>query len=171
MTDCKICNLIQSTHAALVKYASLLLQPLLLLAFRVHWGLAFFRDGKGKLMNHDAVAQYFTESLQLPFPELSAWIVGVVELVGGVFILVGLFSRPVALVLTVNMLAAYLSVEADRTALLGVFADAQSFISAEPFFYLLTAALVLAFGSGALSLDALLCKFWGKGRASGPCLR
>lgn len=171
MTDCKICNLAQHAQAALAKYSTLLLAPILLLAFRVHWGLAFFRDGKGKLLNHEAVAQFFAESVQLPFPELNAWLVGGVELVGGLLILLGLLSRPVALVLTINMLVAYLSVESDRAAVLGVFSDAQPFIDADPFFYLLTSALVLAFGPGAISLDALACKLWRKKQGASGCCK
>ena len=168
MTDCKICNLAKAGMGLLSKYASLLVQPLLLLAFRVHWGLAFFRDGKGKLLNHDAVVQFFAESVQLPFPELNAWMVGGVELLGGLFLLAGLLSRPVALVLSINMLVAYLSVEGDRAALLGVFSDAQPFIDADPFFYLLTSLLVLAFGPGVLSLDSLICRLRrGREKAAG----
>ncbi len=171
MTDCKTCNLAQRAQAALVKYSTLLLAPVLLLAFRVHWGLAFLRDGKGKLLNHEAVAQFFAESVQLPFPELNAWLVGGVELVGGLLILLGLLARPVALVLTINMLVAYLSVESDRAAILGVLSDAQPFIDADPFFYLLTSALVLAFGPGAISLDALACKLWRKKQGASGCCK
>lgn len=169
MTDCKICNLAQAAHGLLTKCSIMAVQPLVLLAFRVHWGVAFFFDGKGKLLNHDAVVQFFTESVQLPFPELNAWMVGGVELVGGLLLVLGLLSRPVALVLTANMLVAYLSVEGDRAALLGVFSDPQPFIDADPFFYLLTSVLVLAFGPGVISLDALACKAWRKKKGASSC--
>ncbi len=58
------------------------LQPLVLLVFRLTWGWQFFLSGKGKLLNHNNVSEFFT-SLGIPFPELNAWVVGGVECIGG----------------------------------------------------------------------------------------
>jgi hypothetical protein len=55
-------------------------------------------------------------------------------MVGGALLLLGLFSRPIALLLTGNMLVAYWS--ADRPALLGVFRDLDAFLRADPFWFL-----------------------------------
>lgn len=154
-------NLIQLSmrgYGYLINFG-ILLQPLVLLLFRVHWGWAFFLTGKGKLLHHADIVEFFT-SLAIPFPEANAWFVGAVECVGGLLLLVGLFSRPIALMLTVNMLVAYLSVPADRAKLFGIFSDASAFIEAEPFFYLLVSVLVLAFGPGVISLDYLAKRFW-----------
>ena len=130
------------------------LQPFILLTFRIHWGWAFYVTGKGKLLNHSDIVGFFT-SLGIPFPELNAWFVGGVECFGGLLLLIGLASRPVAFVLSINMLVAYLSVPYDRAKLFGIFQDAEPFLSADPFFFLLAAVLVLAFGPGIFSLDAL----------------
>ena len=132
-----------------------LLQPLVLLVFRVCWGLRFFYSGKGKLNNHGDIVEFFT-SLGIPMPELNAWFVGGVECVGGLLLLIGLCSRPVALILAINMLVAYLTVASDRAALLGIFTDADPFLKAAPFFFLLTAILIFAFGPGRLSVDGLI---------------
>ena len=140
---------------------AVILQPLILLAFRAHWGWLFFQTGKGKLLNHDRVVGFFT-SLGIPAPELNAWFVGAVEMGGGLLLLLGLLSRPIALVLSVNMLVAYLSVVEDRQALLGIVTDPAPFIAADPFFFLLTSLLVLAFGPGFLSLDSLWAKYFQK---------
>ncbi len=131
------------------------LQPLLLLVFRVYWGWQFFITGKGKLLNHEPVTEFFA-SLHIPAPGFNAWFVGGLECVGGLLLLLGLCSRPIALLLSGNMLAAYLSVPEDRQKLLQIFQDPAPFLAADPFFFLLAAVLVLAFGPGALSVDRLI---------------
>jgi len=78
---------------------------------------------------------------------------GRLELVGGSLLLLGLFSRPIALLLTGNMLVADLT--ADRPALFGVLQDLEAFLRADPFWFLFVSVLVLAFGPGAASLDRL----------------
>lgn len=142
-------------------YCANLLQPLLLLAFRLNWGWQFFETGKGKLLNHGNVTNFFS-SLHLPLPGLSAWAVGGLECFGGLLLLVGLFSRPTSALLTGVMIGAYLSVDDDRVKLLSLFKDPAPFISADPFFFLLTAGLVLAFGPGAVSMDVALKKILSK---------
>ncbi len=137
--------------------AGKLTQLLLLLFFRINWGWLFFVTGKGKLLNHAQVASFFT-SLHLPAPEPTAWLVAAVECLGGLLLLFGLATRPVGLILSINMIVAYLSVEEDRNKLLNFFADQNSFFQADPFFFLLAALMAFAFGGGPLSLDAILGK-------------
>lgn len=142
-----------------------LLAPLLLLLFRINWGMQFFTTGKGKLMNHGDVTSYF-DSLHIPFASLNAWFVGGVECLGGLLLLVGLFSRPVSLMLAIAMTVAYWSVTDDRVKLLGILKDPSPFLGADPFFFLLTALLVLGFGPGQLSLDWLCAKLFKKKQQS-----
>lgn len=91
-----------------------------LLFVRLNWGWQFFQAGEGKLFNHQHVAEFFS-SLNLPFPDLTAWFVGGVESVGGILLILGLATRPVGLILAGNMFIAYLSVESDRQKLLNFF--------------------------------------------------
>jgi putative oxidoreductase len=133
------------------------LQSLLLLVFRLEWGYQFFTTGQGKLQNHPKVVEFFT-NLNIPFPDANAWFVGGVETIGGALLLVGLASRPVALVLTVNMIVAYMSVADDRATVFNILQDPSKFLQADPFFFLLTSALVLAFGAGIFSVDAILAR-------------
>src|SRR5277367_1847386 len=81
------------------------LQPVLLLLFRISWGWQFFDTGKGKLINHEKVTMFFS-SLNIPAPGLNAWFVGGLECVGGLLLLLGFASRPVAMLLSANMLVA-----------------------------------------------------------------
>ncbi|HSB64677.1 MAG TPA: DoxX family protein [Thermoanaerobaculia bacterium] len=128
---------------------------LFILVLRLVWGWQFLTTGLGKLQNHARVTDFFT-SLGIPMPGLNAWFVGGLETVGGALLLLGLFSRPIAFLLTGNMFVAYLT--GDRPALLGVFSNLDAFQKADPFMYLLVSALVLTLGPGAISLDRLLTK-------------
>ncbi len=122
-------NLWQSVcklHARFVAVASYLQSPFLLLFVRVYWGWEFAEDGWGKIHNLGKVTDYFA-SLNLPMPGQTALFVSVVELVGGVLLILGLLSRLTGLVLTANMIVAFLSVEGDRAALFSVFTDPDKF--------------------------------------------
>jgi putative oxidoreductase len=132
-------------------------QTIFLLAFRLYWGWQFFESGQGKLINHEKVVSYFT-SLGVPQPDLNAWFVGGLESFGGLLLLVGFASRPVALLLAINMIVAYMAVEEDRAKVFHIFSDPTPFLSADPFFFLLTAVLVFCFGPGAVSIDGLIAK-------------
>lgn len=72
--------------------------------------------------------------------------------------LFGLATRPVGLVLSINMIVAYLSVEDDRNKVFNFFGDQDSFLHADPFFFLLAAIMAFAFGGGPISADALIGK-------------
>ncbi|MDQ5978082.1 MAG: putative oxidoreductase [Verrucomicrobiota bacterium] len=130
-----------------------LLQSPLLLAIRLFWGWQFAQTGWGKLMNLDRTAGFFA-SLDIPLPKLNAILAGGTECVGGILLALGLFARPAAVPLIFTMLVAYGT--ADRDALQAIFTDPDQFAGAAPFLFLLASLLVLAFGPGKLSLDALL---------------
>jgi putative oxidoreductase len=134
-----------------------ILQHAILLVFRLNWGWQFFQTGQGKLINHEHTTEFFS-SLQIPLPGLNAWMVGGLECIGGLLLLLGLATRPTALLLFLNMTVAYLSVPDDRAKLFHVFSDPTPFLSADPFFFWLTALLLLAFGPGLISVDALVSK-------------
>lgn len=129
------------------------LQSPVLLAIRLYWGWQFFQTGLGKLRDLDKVTDFFT-SLGIPHPAFTAQMVGGLECVGGALLFVGLGSRLISLPLTVNMVVAYIT--ADREALLSFFSDPGKFYGADPFTYLFASLLILVFGPGRISLDALI---------------
>jgi putative oxidoreductase len=133
------------------------LQSLFLLAVRLYWGWQFIQDGWGKLNNLAKVTDFFN-SLGLPAPGLTAASIAGLELVGGVLLALGLGSRLIALLLTGNMLMAYIT--ADREALFSVFSDPDKFYGASPYTYLFASIIVLVFGPGNYSVDAWLAKKW-----------
>ena len=125
----------------------------LLLILRLYWGYDFFQTGLGKLNNLEGVTEFFT-SLNIPFPYYNALFVGSVELVGGLLLMAGLFSRFIAIPLIINMCVAYAT--DDREALMNIFSDPDGFVTATPFLHLLTTTVILFFGPGIFSFDRLL---------------
>jgi putative oxidoreductase len=137
--------------AALASY----LQSPFLLAVRLYWGWQFAQSGWGKLHHLDKITSFFT-SLNIPFPALSGHFVSGLEFVGGILLIVGLGSRLIGLLLTANMLVAYWT--ADREAFFSIFSDPGRFYVADPYTFLFASAMVLVFGAGLFSVDALLTK-------------
>jgi putative oxidoreductase len=131
------------------------LQSVFLLAVRLYWGWQFAVTGWGKLHNLAKVTAYFA-SLGIPFPGLNAPFVAALEFAGGLLLVLGLASRPIALLLAGDMVVAYLT--ADREALLAVFSDPGKFYGAAPYTFLLATVIVLLFGPGPFSLDRLIRK-------------
>ncbi len=125
----------------------------LLLAVRLYWGWQFFVDGRGKLQNLDRVASYFA-SLHIPMPRLNVIMAASTQGVFGLLLMVGLCSRLAALPLIGVMCVAYAT--AEREALFAIFSDPDKFVSASPFLFLLASVIVLVFGPGKISLDALI---------------
>jgi putative oxidoreductase len=136
------------------------LQSPLLLAIRLYWGWQFTQDGWGKLTHLDKVTHFFA-SLNLPAPGATAAMVGLVELVGGIFFALGLASRLTALVLFVNMTMAYLSVPDDKTNFFHILSKPDDFYGAGPYTYWFAALLILVFGPGVFAVD------WWIGRSRG----
>lgn len=129
------------------------LQSPLLLIIRLYWGISFALTGWGKLTHLERTASYFAD-LNLPVPKLNAIMAGSTECFGGVLLALGLFARPVAVPLIFTMAVAYIT--ADREAVMALTSDPDKFVTAAPFLFLLASLIVLVFGPGKVSLDALL---------------
>jgi len=151
-------------YGLFVQGADLLQSPFLLL-IRAFWGWQLIVSGWGKLTHIQKVVELFT-SLNLPAPPLFARAVSTLELVGGTLLLLGLLSRPIALILTGNMIGAYIT--ADSDAWHSFFAeDSGPFFAATPFPFLMVSLLVLIFGPGKLCLDEVIARVLAKRRAAG----
>ena len=125
----------------------------LLLILRLMFGWELFQTGKGKLENIDRFTEFITH-LHIPMPGPTAHFVATLECVGGLLLILGLAARLIAIPLTINFFVAYLT--ADHEALVGFFKDQEAFTSAAPFLYLLVSLIILAFGPGLFSVDALI---------------
>lgn len=131
------------------------LQSVMLLAVRLYWGSQFAQTGWGKLHHLAKIAGFFA-SLNIPFPGFTAPFVSALELVGGVLLMLGLFSRPLALLLACNMLVAYWT--ADREALSAILSDPGKFYAADPYIFLFASVMILIFGAGFLAIDTLVAR-------------
>jgi putative oxidoreductase len=135
------------------------LQSPFLLFVRLYWGIQLMQSGWGKLHHLDKVTGYFT-SLGLPAPGLTAAAISSLEFFGGLLLVIGLFSRLISFVLTINMIAAYIT--ADRDALLSIFSDPDKFTGAAEYVFLIASLVILIFGAGVFSLDELADRFFWK---------
>jgi len=147
-------GLLTKLYRLLIAAASTLRSPFLLVV-RLYWGFQMMQTGWGKLHNVGKVVDFFT-SLGVPLPGLTAPCIIGLEFLGGILIMLGLGSRLLALLLTGDMIVAYLA--ADREALFSVFSDPDKFYAAAPYTFLIAFLIVLIFGPGRLSIDALLAR-------------
>ena len=127
-----------------------------LLVIRLYWGWNFFLSGKGKLGNLDGTTEFFT-TLGLPMPKFQAILAASTECVGGLLLLIGLFSRLISIPLIITMIVAY--AVADTDALKSLLAeDKDPFFKAAPFTFLMASLIIFIFGPGFVSVDRIFRK-------------
>lgn len=140
------------------KYSALLPE----VASRIVVGYVFIESGWGKLHALDKVIAYF-DSLGIPFANLQAPFVASVELLTGLFIAMGLFTRLSSLPLIVIMMVAI------RTAKWEDITDFSSLLGVSEFLYIVILTWLITQGSKYLSIDALICRFKSRIRKGDAC--
>ena len=127
---------------ALAPFSSQLLSIL-----RIMTALLFMEHGTSKLLDFPHVDMPIVITVgSLP------WIAGVLEVVGGAFLTVGLFSRPVAFILSGEMAVAYFLAHAPQSFFPIVNRGEGAILYCFIFLYFAAA------GAGSWSLDAMLRK-------------
>ena len=106
----------------------------------------FVWAGFGKLMNPAGTAQYFA-SLNVPVPNIAVWVVMIVELVGGLMLLVGFQARWVALALAIFCLITGFAIHLPGGDLANMTHFYKNLSITGGLLY------VVAFGAGYLSVD------------------
>jgi putative oxidoreductase len=149
-----VINLFAVYYQRCQSLASLLQSPFLLLV-RLYWGWQFAQAGWGKMQHIHKVTGFF-QSLGIPFPAFNAHFVAGVEFFGGLLLVLGVASRIVGLILTINMLVAYWT--ASRDALFSIISNPGNFYGDAAYTFLFAALLVLIFGAGWFSIDTLIAK-------------
>jgi putative oxidoreductase len=120
-------------------------EPRLLSIFRIMTGLVFLQHGTAKLFDFPHQATHHAYVLFTLVPGLQ----GLLELIGGVLIILGLFTRPVAFVLAGDMAVAYFKAHAPRGFFPLLNGGDLAILFCFAFLYFIAA------GGGAWSLDAL----------------
>lgn len=125
------------------------LEPYAPTILRIMFGIVFFLHGWQKLQNPDGFIG-FVDSLGFPVPVFFGWLVILLEFVGGLLMILGLWVRPVALAFAVEMLITTLVVKTG----VGFIAPQGSGVGAELDLLLLAASTaLLILGAGELSVD------------------
>jgi putative oxidoreductase len=133
------------------------------LLVRLFVGYFFFETGWGKIHNLDGMTERFTE-WGIPAPAFNAALSGWTELLGGLLIMLGLFTRLVSIPMFINMVVAMLAVKLKKVGGLDDFVELDEPLYALSFLWLFFS------GPGWVSLDHLLAKVLRKKYAaeSGP---
>ncbi|WP_216638739.1 DoxX family protein [Mycobacterium asiaticum] len=139
--------------------------PAATILIRLMAGGVFFWEGILKFVYPNQGVGRFTK-LGIPFPQLSADFVGTLEIVGGVLLILGLFTRFIAVPFIVEMIVAMLTTKIamflgtsplplppvpPQTGFAAVLHEVRS-----EYAQLLTVTFLLVVGAGPWSLDALL---------------
>ena len=127
--------------------------PRVLSILRIVAALIFMEHGTQKLLGFPP--------LDRPAPEVMSlsWVAGVLELFGGALLVLGLFTRPVALIVSGEMAFAYWIAHAPQSFFPVLNGGDAAILYCFVFLYIAVA------GGGLWSLDAAI---WGKGRYAEP---
>jgi len=106
----------------------------------------FIWAGFGKLMNPSGTAQYFA-SMNIPVPSIAVWLVIIIELIGGILILIGFQTRWAALVLAIFCLITGFAIHLPGGDLANMTHFYKNLSITGGLLY------VVAFGAGYLSVD------------------
>lgn len=124
---------------------------------RIVVGWVFMWAGWAKLQNLPTMIENFTE-WGIPFPHIMTPFVSGVEFVGGLFLLLGLFTRITATPLVIIMVVAIIS------AKMGQINSLETLLSFEEVAYMALFGWLAVSGPGPVSLDRLLQGWFGDDR-------
>ncbi len=136
-------------------------QSIFIFVLRIIWGHQFFLAGLEKFHNMPETVSFFF-TIGIPFPEFSAHFIALLEVIGGILLIIGFASRFVGFLFCVSMTVAYSTAHV-HVFNLKLIQNTSTFVKEEPFAFLVTSLIVLLFGPGKIALDGWL-KRWVKNR-------
>jgi putative oxidoreductase len=147
---CPICAAVGGLVGRLYGWLDRVPYTVLALPLRLAVARVFWNSGMTKLADWNATLALFNDEYQLPLlpPELAANLALAVEVTTPVFLVLGLLTRPAALVLL------------GMTAVIEIFVYPQAWPTHIQWAAMLL--LLLCRGAGAFSLDALIERLWSR---------
>ncbi|PTB84002.1 DoxX family protein [Sulfurovum lithotrophicum] len=124
---------------------------LFMLAARLLLAYGFAKPALMKLQDMTATAHWFA-SMSIPFPTFTAYLVSAIETIGIILLVLGLFTRPISLLLSFVMMGAMIFVHSTHG-----FSVADNGLEI-PLYYMLFLFILASFGGGKYALDNLLFK-------------
>ena len=134
--------------------------PKAILLIRILVGWVFLSEGIQKFLFPDALGVGRFVRIGIPWPQVMAPFVGVVEIVCGSLLLIGLITRLAAILLLIDICVALYStkvVTLAKNGFWGTLHEARTDVG-----MLLGLIFLLLVGAGALSFDAKLSVKWGQ---------
>jgi putative oxidoreductase len=129
------------------------LQPIALLSLRIALGIIFLYHGYPKLAH--PTAEMHAMFVEHGLPSYFVQVAGIIETFGGGLLIVGLFARPVALLLAIEMCVALWKVHS------------RSYLAVHEYEFPLALAtanfVIAAVGAGPLSIDQFLFEGGSRG--------
>ncbi len=125
-------------------------QDYALLVLRLFMGITFIIYATKKIQNFDTYVALFSDKLDLPLPLLNLYLVIGAEGLGGLLLVLGVFTRLVSIPLTITMITAFFLVNLSNG-----FA-ASKFGIEVPLAYISILFILFAFGAGKYSFDKKL---------------
>lgn len=122
------------------------------LVIRLVFGYFWLETGIGKVQNLDGFTQRFV-GWGIPHPAFNAALSAWTELLGGLLLMLGLFTRLVSIPMIINMIVALALVVSSRLMGLDDYVEADEVLYITIFFWFLIA------GPGKISLDTLIARW------------
>ena len=118
-----------------------------LLVLRLFMGVTFMIYAGKKIGGFDGYVTFFSDKLDLPLPLLNLYLVIGIEGIGGLLLILGLFTRAITIPLITTMIVAFFLVNLEKG-----FA-ASNFGIEVPLAYISILILLFSFGPGKFSID------------------
>ncbi len=125
------------------------IKDLVLLALRLVLAYGFFNPALMKIKDINSIVDWF-ESINIPLPTINAYLATGTEVLGVIFLTLGLFTRWISIPLMITMLVAIVTVHIEN----GFETSKNGFEI--PLYYILMLLSLFTFGAGKYSLDQIL---------------
>ena len=147
---CPICQLIGFVVVSAPRWVARIPYAVLAIPLRVAVATVFWNSAMAKLANWDTTISLFTDDYKVPIlsPDVAAYMAASIELAAPVLLILGLFTRPAALILL------------GMTTVIEVFVYPQAWPTHIQWAAMLL--ILLSRGAGEISIDHLLWRRFGK---------